>query len=81
MCMRTVLPPSLSHWGTHAVLYLALGHTRYDPSLSRVQCESLTLGRVRCTLSHIGVRALCSLLHAVRQTGGGMRAQQQQEEA
>jgi hypothetical protein len=26
--------PSLSHWGTHVVLYLALGHTRCDPSLA-----------------------------------------------
>ena len=52
MCMRTVLPSSLWHWGARAMLSLALGHTHYDSSLS-LACN--------WGLSRIRARTLCSL--------------------
>jgi hypothetical protein len=67
MCMRIVLPPSFSHWGTRAVISLALGYACCDPSLSHAARVSLTLGHARCSLSlELGyTRCVPSLLHVV----------------
>jgi hypothetical protein len=59
MCMRVLLPPSLSRIGTCALaLFLTLGHARCDP-LSRMQLGLSRIGACApCSFSCIEVRAV-----------------------
>jgi hypothetical protein len=87
MCMHAVLPPSLSHWGTHAVLSLVLG-THVVIPLSRMQMQLGSLSHwghahyvpLSLATGRVHAHALSGRRNS-RRRRGAQQQQQQKEEA